>query len=536
MEIITKNLSGVASRFVPRLLTQACRDPNAPFFGCFDRNWWHYKIRDFPSIILQQGGYAAHLAGQLEDFSDLRNGLDSLAAASVRFWSERALSHGAFEEYYPWEQGYPPLAFSTLSAAKLCLHGVGETSAAMPAFRAAAKQLAQRFEPRAANQQVAGLAAAACLRKIDPNLISAGDFESLAQRTLSLQHSEGWFMEYDGPDLGYLTVTLDCLWDLYDQTGDFKFLDAAGRAFAFMEWFITSPPHAAGQHNARNTDYLVPYGLTRFLAEGEDWKKRAERVLRILYNNTDSPEHFFSAVDDRYVSHYIGHSVLRAISQLQGESPRTETNSTQTVPLVREIQSNYFSGSGHWRAGQSLLVSGKKGGIFSAGSDDDTCIADFGWIVQRAKKEYVSHWWSPDWQVEARDNRISVRGKLYPHVEHLSTPAKHAILRLTSFFLGRHLIAWLKSILIFKAGGEHLSFHREIFLESAELIHVEDEIGGLLPGDKLCRAPRASKRHVASADSFHPEDFVLAQGCHISETRDQTDNVHRIKTSYQIPA
>ena len=38
-----------------RLLSQLDRDPDSPSFGSFDRNFWNYKIRDFSSIILQQG-------------------------------------------------------------------------------------------------------------------------------------------------------------------------------------------------------------------------------------------------------------------------------------------------------------------------------------------------------------------------------------------------------------------------------------------------------------------------------------------------
>lgn len=590
MENVAANLASVAERFVPRLLTQACRDPHAPFYGCFDRNWWHYKIRDFPSAILQQGGYSAHLAGRLEEFGAMSAGLDALAAGSVQFWSQRALRHGAFEEYYPWEQGYPPLAFSTLSAAKLCLHGVVDPESVMPALKVAASQLLGRFEPRAANQQVAGLAALACLRAISPNLVLDQEFESLASRTLALQHSEGWFMEYDGPDLGYLTVTMDCLWDIYDVTEDPRFFESASKAFSYTEWFVRSPFHGAGMHNARNTDYLVPYGLARFAGLGEEWEKRAGDLLNILYSYTNSPEHFFSAVDDRYVSHYIGHSVIRAILALRGEStspsrpetlvpvangagnlcpngatsnspgqvcqadtalgspaknascPERAVSQNQLAPfppaadLSPAITTTYLPGSGHWQGRSAILVSGKKGGIFTAILANKTSVSDFGWVVRCRNKDFVSHWWSQDWLVDAEEERIEVRGKMYPHVEHLSTPPKHAVLRMMSFFLGSRLIAWLKSILIFKAGGHHLSFIRSIDIQKKGVIRVEDEICGIDSSDLLIRAPRASKRHVASADSYHQEDFLLAPGCEKIESFERSGDTVRITTSYQIEA
>ena len=51
------------------------------------------------------------------------------------------------------------------------------------------------------------------------------EFEELTKKSLALQNNEGWFYEYGGPDLGYLSVTIDCLWDLFDATKDPKSLN-----------------------------------------------------------------------------------------------------------------------------------------------------------------------------------------------------------------------------------------------------------------------------------------------------------------------
>ena len=55
---MTASFHQLLAEFLPRILSQCCRDANSPAFGCFDRNFWHYRMRDFSSIILQQGGYA----------------------------------------------------------------------------------------------------------------------------------------------------------------------------------------------------------------------------------------------------------------------------------------------------------------------------------------------------------------------------------------------------------------------------------------------------------------------------------------------
>ena len=43
-----------ALRQIPKLLTQQDRNPHSPTYGCFDRNFWQYKIIDFPSGMSQE--------------------------------------------------------------------------------------------------------------------------------------------------------------------------------------------------------------------------------------------------------------------------------------------------------------------------------------------------------------------------------------------------------------------------------------------------------------------------------------------------
>ena len=110
--MLNESFIQICECLAPRILTHLCRDPHSDSYGCCDRNWWHYKIRDFPSIILQQGGYAILQAGKLDCFKDQADSFSHWAIASAQFWNARAIRYHAFEEYYPWEQGYPPLAFS----------------------------------------------------------------------------------------------------------------------------------------------------------------------------------------------------------------------------------------------------------------------------------------------------------------------------------------------------------------------------------------------------------------------------------------
>ena len=543
----------------PRLLSQACRDVNSPFYGSFDRNWWHYRIRDFSSTILQQGGYTAYLCSQSDSFAPYEHELKRLAHAAALFWNRRAKRRGAFEEYYPWEQGYPPLAFSTLAMAKLALEEVVGEDEIAAGLKKAARQLQRRFESQAGNQQVAGLAALAVIRKIKPALVKEENYLQLKARTLALQEGEGWYTEYDGPDLGYLSVTLDCLWDLYDVTGDRDYLSSAEAALDFMHGFIVRRLGGAGMHNARNTDYMVPYGICRFLGHGDEVvRKKGATVMSLVFGDMNNDDHFFQAIDDRYWSHYIGHSVVRAqlllddksdlkkgVISMKGKASVTKTGEgiitggkgamdairsviesigeSATFAKIEEspVAFTYDAAGYIFRDLQDgkkrMLISAMKGGVFSLYDQAGTILSDYGWVARSGKKQFVNHWWSDSWSVNEESDSIVISGALFPHSEKISTPFLHFGLRVVSFVFGSALTRSLRNVLIFKSKTSDISFRRRIDL-AVDSVIVTDTIEGIDKKLLLERAPRASKRHVASAGSWHSEDFRLRRTVDPMET------------------
>ncbi len=518
---------------LPRILTQCCRDKGCPAYGCFDRNWWHYRIRDFASSILQQGGYTVLRASEaLPGMLPTDFALD-IAAGSAVFWNNRATRHGAFEEYYPWEQGYPPVAFSTLAVAKLVAEGIADREAVRPGMRIASKQLLSRFEAKATNQQVAGLAALAWIRKSYPELVPDGEFVTQKAKTLARQSDEGWFWEYDGPDAGYLSVTMDCLWDLYDATGDADFRASCDKALGFLDIVIGQPGCGLGMLNARNTDYVVPYGIARYLNDGtDDQKRQAARLIDILYGHANEAFHFLRSVDDRYWCHYIGHSVARGIIELNKAAGRYAPAGEACRPVGCSLPECGYE----FRPlsnGVLLTMAMNKGGCLRLTNDGKILAMDFGWIVNDGKKRHVTHWWSLDWK-SAKDKKISVDGSLAPHKEVESTPFMHIGLRLVSFVFGKSIIGLLKNVMIFKKKRSPYRFKRTVEIEDGA-VRVIDEIRGIPQNAKVTPAPRASKRHVASADSYHPEDTALvSDAVEMERTEKIGDGTFRAETVYRI--
>lgn len=505
------------SPLVPRLLTQLERDPDSPNHGSFDRDFWHYKIRDFSSVILQQGALSLDaLHGVALPGNSLHGHPSAMdwAEAAVAFLLRRQLPSGGFEEYYPFESGFPPAAFG-LYAAGLVWQRRGFP--ALPEEQALATQkgadwLLNNPEKRALNQECAGLAALALLSRVPGVSVDAQKFEARLAAFFSAQSEEGWFSEYGGPDLGYLCVTVDCLWDYYELTGDERAMKAMERAVDYIGAMLGPGGRTPVMVNSRNTDYLVPYGLTRL---GEK-NAKASACVRAMLSRISEPDHFIHATDDRYLCHYIGQSFFRALAHFDALCP------PEALPCETDGEF-LFPESGQYvlhREGRSLYFAGKKGGVATLLGPQGVVDADWGWRVRLGSglraKPGVTHW-QPDepaqgWEMallKEGDTVVSATGRMYAQGFAASTPFRHVVLRVLSKLFGNKLIPFLKNKLIFRASSLPVGFTRELRI-SGNGMTLTDSFTCLPDGAIPEPAPQSSLRHVASAARMSPEELLPA--------------------------
>ncbi|MGE4505109.1 MAG: hypothetical protein AB7D51_07150 [Desulfovibrionaceae bacterium] len=498
---------------VPRLLTQLERDPDSPNFGSFDRDFWHYKMRDFSSAILQQGALSVHaLAGLKLPGNPLFGNPRALewARAGVSFLLARQLPGGGFEEYYPFESGYPPAAFG-LYAAGLLLRGRGwpELSSQQAArVQKGCGWLLANPETRALNQEAAGLAALALCLRVPGVQVDAALLEARLEAFFDSQSEEGWFPEYGGPDLGYLCVTVDCLWDYYELSGDARAMRAMERAVGYVAAMLGPGGRTPVMINSRNTDYLVPYGLARLGAANP----LASACARAIFERIAEADHFLHATDDRYLCHYVGQSFFRSLAHLD--------DLCEPAPLPCEAGDEFFfPEAGQYvlhRGGESLYFAGRKGGVVALLGASGVIDADFGWRVPLGKKIGVTHW-QPDnpalgWEMallKESETTVSTTGRLHAQGFAASTPLRHMALRVLSWLFGNKLIPFLKNKLIFRAASLPVTFTRELRIGPGGMI-LSDAFSCLPEGARPEPAPHASLRHVASAARMSPEELLPA--------------------------
>jgi hypothetical protein len=491
-----------------RVLTQMDRDPHSPTFGCFDRNYWHYKIRDFPSSILQQGIFTIEAArkGRLPGVQPPQSMFDwSLAA--INALSRQVNRFGAVDEYYPFEHSYPAAAFGLLAAARVLFDWSREEPylidrVAWPGLIRLARHLLGRVESQASNQQAAGLAALALASRIPRFAVAPADVAQKAAAFFATQHEEGWFDEYGGPDFGYLSVTIDALMDYHDATADPVALTAATRALDFLCTMTGCDGRLPSTLNSRNTDYVVPCGIIRMAAVNPN----ASWLAHQLFDGIgDTANHFLWPTDDRYHSHYIFASVVRSLDYVSEMPP--------PGPEPRQPDSQWLPGAGYYvvrRPQATIFVAAHKGGLVRVHRPDVDPVADHGWrAISQSGRILTSNWWSHPRLIDRAPDSLSITHSFQSCRFQTPTPTRHVVLRLLSFTLRNRVIPLLKRFLIFRPGqAVGPTFTRSISL-LPDRIRIDDRFDNAA-GFTLTRSPRQNLRHVASADSFSTEEFTAA--------------------------
>jgi hypothetical protein len=496
-----------AARQLPRVLTQMDRDPDSPTFGSFDRPYWHYKMQDFSSAILQQG---------LHTLEAIRAGTVPAAApaALVARWAIGAVNalarqvgrRGGVAEYYPFERSYPAAAFALYAVARV----LTDWRDAAPALLASvergplerlAAHVARRSETQAANQQAAGLAGLALAARVGLLPAGAAAIERHAARLFAAQHPEGWFPEYGGPDFGYLSVTLDALADYHDATGDERARQAVDRAVAFLARLVGADGRLPSTLNSRNTDYVVPYGLVRAGAR----LPQAAWLAQTLFSDLGEG-HAIDAMDDRYHAHYVFASVVRSLPHLARLVPPRAPGAEAGVWMPGCGIFAAWGADRRWTA----YVGARKGGlvrIHRAGGQPP--LADHGWRIRAGTRLWTSNWWSPDWTVRAEPKaaRVAIEGRCHRVRFHVPGPARHAALRLLAFALRDRIIPLLKRLMIFRPGATDGPRIQRVVEIGPDGVVVTDRLGAW-PGARAAPGPRQNVRHVASAESFSAEEWL----------------------------
>ena len=311
-----------ALRQIPKILTLQDRNPHSPTYGCFDRNFWQYKIIDFPSGMSQEFVWPLALAYDLPMPNNpyyQQPAIKNWVQAGILYAARSAHPDGSCDDYFPFERAGGAAAFSLLACLESYRRLGLDCPEALEFFRLRADWLANHHESgRLTNHQaliVLCLMLAGTLLQTDE---WHGAIAERLERVFSWQNPEGWFQEYEGCDPGYHTLTVSCLAQIYelvktDSEKVFKkgLLDtqrlrqAITDAVRLTAHFVHPDGSYGGEYTSRNTYNFFPHGfelagrwLPEALSINDRFSKGLEQGLGACY------------ADDHIVGHHTWNYLL----------------------------------------------------------------------------------------------------------------------------------------------------------------------------------------------------------------------------------
>lgn len=458
---------------IPKILTLLDRNAHSPTYGCFDRNFWHYKIIDFPSGMAQEFVWPLALAMT----SDIP-GNPYFGAKSFRNWIEAGIlfaarsahADGSCDDYFPFEKAGGAAAFSLLACVESYKLAGLQSEEMLAFFHKRADWLAHHHESgRLTNHQALIVL---CLEHVSRMLSTAVWDKAKSKRlarVLDWQNDEGWFQEYEGCDPGYHTLTISLLAQIYEINPAPEIKTALEKAIRFVAHFVHPDGSFGGEYTSRNTYNFFPHG---FELAGKWMPEALEINDRFLQGLASGLAPCYA--DDHIIGHHTWSYLLAWRNFVL----------TRPAPTPRALGRFHFKNAGlliDRRADMELYLALNKGGVFKLFRDKKLVASDTQISLQVAGKKLrtaVAHLVGK-YQFDLANNTITVRGKLGWAKQKEMTTFNLIVLRFIMLTVGRffpNLIRkLLQKMLITGRKAAPFRFTRTLSWEGAQL-KVSDEI------------------------------------------------------------
>ena len=492
----------LALSYVPHLIQLLDKNPYSPTYGCFDREYWHYRTLDFPCGMSQEFVLPLALL-YLNDYPGNKyrgwERMRELVVAGIDFARRSSHADGTCDDYFPYERAMGALVFSTYACTEAYIRLGLKDERIADFFRKRGDHLAQHNETgRLSNHQAFAALAAYNIFLVTGDRKYKQVSDDRAALALSWQNqNEGWFQEYEGADPGYHTCSIAFLVKLFQKSRDESLLNPLLKAVDFSWYFMHPDGSYGGEYGSRNIYHFYPHGFEVLSRYSEKAGQIADAFLSSV-----TPDRRYHNDDDRMCCHLV-YDWLQAYDDYNPTRPpalNSRDNFSKWMPdagiLVRKTDSYY------------AVANLKKGGVIKVFDETGCQYSDTGIFIElEDSRVAVSHLIDDRHEVAVDENRgnYTVQGVLSYRQRKLSSPGKVIIFRLVNLTLGRlfpNLIRSLVQKLLIT--GKHRTpypFKRSIVLKDYSL-QVRDEFPQAIPCIRLSVGSDATSIYVANSNVY----------------------------------
>lgn len=496
-----------ALRMMPRLILMIDKNRFSETYGCFDREFWHYRTVDFPCAMNQEFCLPLALAYAHpfpnNPYYKLER-LKELVIASIEFARKTSHDDGSCDDYFPFERALGALVFSTYAMTESYITLGLERDDFIRFFKLRGDWLATHNE----TGQLANHQAFAALALYNVYLITGEEKYLDASNhfrdiTLSWQHEEGWFQEYEGADPGYHSCSIAFLGKLYQKSKDPLLEEPLKRAVDFATYFMHPDGSYAGEYGSRNTFHFYPHG---FEVVSEFYPQAARVAETFLQRAMPERRRYFND-DNRMCAHYV-YDWMQSWLDYNGDA-RDGTLDDHRGNFTRYFDDAQIlvKKTDHYYAVCSLA----KGAVIKAFDNSGPIYSDTGLIAKTTDGEVLVPHLVDDQHVSSFDEEsgtITVRGQMSKRRYPLPSPVKQMAFRGMNLSVGRFganaVRSILQTILITGKPRTEVTFERTIKLEEGDIIvnDVIDTSATDVTVAEIARSSDATSIYVANSNTF----------------------------------
>lgn len=509
---------------LPRLLSQLDRNPLSSTYGCFDREFWMHKTKDFSSATFQMSTHALALLWASFPKSQVykKDIVLDWISAGVEFLLSIQHRDGSYDEWYPNEKGWAgPTGYvlhSLCQTYQLISCHVDENLKLRieKSILKSALFLGRRDEKDIlANHFAIAILPLWEAYEVTKDKRVLGFYNFFLEQFKGFVSEEGWSLEYDGVDIGYNLATLSFFARLHQLTLDSYFLDYTEKSLRFLRNFCYPDGSFAGCIGSRHTNHFYPFAT-------EYWKSYFSDAL---YMNS-----FFGNKWDRATvvdlqtqeDHYLPYRLsdyLEASLRAQDEKPKQ----LEIGFDHRDNFEKYYVEAGIFLKKTShyfFVTNLKRGGCFKLFCLKDKKLIEenCGWLIEaKTNKKITSLVVGQDYSVSVDEKRgfIEIEGSLHKLPSPLFNPFKMIIFRSLLILFGWN--SWgaykikclIRKLLIVGKETSGIHFKRKIAVNKDE-VQLFDELN-LGQGDKVERVLYGggfSARYVPQSRYFTKNDLL----------------------------